>query len=155
MENKSIYEEIFEKPCSVCGEKIKKDIYEQGDCPYCKWKNNHFADINPNIVLYPNLISLNKAKKLYSEGKPFEPDLDEFMEALHSYSEMQFEYNGAYYAVELVYDKNKKLVISLYNSQTKESTIFNEDEDFKNNAKVEGKLLKDIWNDTTDRYWLQ
>ena len=68
---------------------------------------------------------------------------------------MQFEYNGTYYAVELVYDKNKKLVISLYNSQTKESIIFSNDEDFKNNAQVEDKLLKDIWNDTTDRDWLQ
>ena len=63
MDSKSIYDEIFDKPCSVCEKIIKKDIYEQGDCPYCKWKNNHFADINPKAVLYPNLISLNKAKK--------------------------------------------------------------------------------------------
>ena len=155
MENKNIYDEIFDKPCSVCGEIIKKDIYNQGDCPYCKWKNNFFADENPDNVLYPNLISLNKAKKLYSEGKPFEPDLCEFIEALHNYSEMQFEYNGVYYAVELVFNDNSEPQISLYNSKTKETTLFNNDEDFKNNAKVDGKLLKDIWNDTTDKYWLQ
>ena len=155
MENKNIYDEIFDKPCSVCGEIIKKDIYNQGDCPYCKWKNNFFADENPDNVLYPNLISLNKAKKLYSEGKPFEPDLYEFIEALHNYSEMQFEYNGVYYAVELVFNDNSEPQISLYNSKTKETTLFNNDEDFKNNAKVDGKLLKDIWNDTTDKYWLQ
>lgn len=155
MENKNIYDEIFDKPCSVCGKIIKKDIYDQGDCPYCKWKNNHFADINPIDVLYPNLISLNKAKKLYSEGKPFEPDLDEFIEALNCYSEMQFEYNGVYYAVEFVPNGEDEYDIELYNSKTGEAFIFKTTDDFKNNAKVEGKLLKDIWNDTTDRYWLQ
>lgn len=155
MKNKSIYDEIFDKPCSVCGKIIKKDIYDQGSCPYCKWKNNHFAEINPNNVLYPNLISLNKARKLYNEGKPFEPNLDEFMEALHNYSETQFEYKGVYYAVELVFNDNSEPKISLYNSQTKETTFFNNDEDFINNAKIDGKLLKDIWEETTDRYWLQ
>ena len=155
MKNKNIYDEIFDKPCSVCGKIIKKDIYDQGDCPYCKWKNNHFAEINPNNVLYPNLISLNKAKQLYKENKPFEPNFEEFIEALHGYSEMQFEYKGTYYAVELVCDKNKNLITRLYNSQTKETTFFNNDEDFINNAKIDGKLLKDIWEETTDRYWLQ
>ncbi len=157
MKNKknNLYYKVFEKPCSVCGEIIEKDIYEQGDCQNCKWKNNHFADINPNNVIHPNLISLNKARQLYKEGKPFEPNLDEFLEALHGYSEMQFEYNGVYYAVELVFENKQAIKISLYNSQTKEMIYFNNDEEFKSNAKVEGKLLKDIWSETTDRYWLQ
>ena len=30
-----------------------------------------------------------------------------------------------------------------------------DDEDFKNNTKVKGQLLKDIWNKTTERDWLQ
>ena len=155
MENKSIYDEIFDKPCSVCGKIIKKDIYNQGSCPYCKWKNNFLADENPDRVIYPNLISLNKANKLYSESKPFEPNFEEFIEALHGYSEMQFEYNGVYYAVELVFNDKSKPQISLYNSQTKETTLFKDGEDFKNDAKIEGKLLKNIWDETTDRYWLQ
>ena len=155
MTNKNIYSEIFDKNCSVCQKQIKKDIYDQGDCLYCGWKNNFFADENPNAVLYPNLISLNKAKKLFSEGKPFEPNFDEFMEALHGYSEMQFEYKGIYYAVELVYDENKELKIRLYNSQTKETIFFEDDADFKNNAKIGNEYIKNIWEDTTDRYWLQ
>ena len=123
MENKNIYDEIFDKSCSVCGRKIKKDVYDQGDCPFCKWKNNHFADINPNKVFYPNLISLNKAKQLYKAGKPFEPNLDEFIEALFSYSEMQFEYKGTYYAVELLFDKNKETKISLFRKQKKKTSL--------------------------------
>lgn len=57
--------------------------------------------------------------------KPFEPDVEEFIEALHVYGEMQFEYQGVHYAVELVEHENVKIKISLYNSQTKEVTIFN------------------------------
>ena len=68
---------------------------------------------------------------------------------------MQFEYNGVYYAVELVFNDKSKPQISLYNSQTKETTLFKDGEDFKNDAKIEGKLLKNIWDETTDRYWLQ
>ena len=32
---------------------------------------------------------------------------------------------------------------------------FKAKEDFINNAKIDGKLLKDIWDDTTDKNWLQ
>ena len=155
MENKNIYDEIFDKPCSVCGKIIKKDVYDQGECPYCSWINDGLADKNPNVVLYPNLISLNKARLLYAEGKPFQPNLDEFLDALYCYSEVQFEYNGTYYAVELMGNEIEKREISLFNSKTKEQFIFKTRDDFKNNAKVEGKLLKDIWDKTTDRYWLQ
>jgi len=155
METKSIYDDIFEKECSVCGKVIHKDVYEQGDCPYCKWKNNNFADINPNNVIYPNLISLNRAKQLFREGKSLEPNLDEFIHALHGYSEMQFEYKGVYYAVELIYDENKTLKIRFYNSQTKKSIFFDDDTDFKNNAKIGDEYIKDVWEQTSDRYWLQ
>lgn len=155
MKTKSIYDDIFKKQCSVCGKVIQKDVYDQGECPYCKWKNNYFADINPNDVIHPNLISLSKAKQLFNEGKPFEPNLDEFIEALHGYSEMQFAYNGIYYAVELIYDENNALKISFYNSQTKESLLFDDDADFINNAKIGDEYVKDIWEQTTDRYWLQ
>lgn len=68
---------------------------------------------------------------------------------------MQFEYKGVYYAVELVYDENKKLKIQLYNCQTKQECFFEDGEDFKNNAKIGNEYVKDIWEQTTDRYWLQ
>ncbi len=148
-------EKSYKKSCEVCKKTINVDIYKQGECPYCGWWNCFLNEENPDNIAMPNLISLNKARQLYSEGKPFEPNLDEFIEALFSYSEMQFEYKGTYYAVELLFDKNKETKISLFNSQTKKEDIFNDDEDFKNNANIDGKLLKDIWDDTTDRYWLQ
>ncbi len=148
-------EQRYRKNCEVCNKEIDVDIYKQGECPFCGWWNCFLSEENPDIISMPNLISLNKAKQLFSEGKPFEPNLDEFIEALHMYSEMQFEYDGVYYAVELICDKKKELQISLYNSQTKEITKFNNDEDFKNNAKIGNEYIKDIWEKTTDRYWLQ
>lgn len=154
MKKKSIYDEIFDKPCAVCGKVIKKDIYDQGDCPYCNWRNNFYADEHPDIVIYPNLISLNKAKQLYKEGKPFEPNLDEFIEALYCYCEVQFEYNGVYYGVERLGTKDNRY-IAMFKFNEPISQTFQNKEDFKNNAKVEDKFLKDIWDKTTDRYWLQ
>lgn len=151
----SLFKRKFKTKCPVCGNMCLKDQYGNGECENCGWKLDKYANKFKNRVIYPNLISLNKAKKLYSEGKPFEPNLDEFIEALYYYSEMQFEYNGVYYAVELVLDGENETNTSLYNSQTKVDTIFNDENDFKSNAKIGDKLLKDVWDDTTDRYWLQ
>ena len=151
----SKFKRKFKTKCPICGAKCLKDQYGNGKCACCGWILDSFGKKHPNNVVYPNLISLNKAKQLYSEGKPFEPDLDDFVEALYNYSEMQFEYNGVYYAVELVAQNKDEHDIELCNSKTDETYIFKTKEDFINNAKVEGKLLKDIWDYTTDRYWLQ
>ncbi len=151
----STFKRKFATKCPVCGTNGLKDQYGRGECDKCGWIFDPFVEEQKDNVIYPNLISLNKAKKLYSEGKPFEPNLDEFIEALNCYSEMQFEYNGIYYAVEFVSNGEDEYDIELYNSKTGEAFIFKTTDDFKNNAKVEGKLLKDIWEETTDRYWLQ
>lgn len=144
----------YKKNCEVCSHVIDVDMYKQGKCPHCGWWNCFLNEENPNIIAMPNLVSLNKAIQLYKEGKEFEPNLDEFIEALHYYAEMQFMYNGTYYAVEPVSDENKNLKIRLFNSQTKEKTLFKDNKDFKNNAKIKDEYLKDVWEKTTDRFWL-
>ena len=68
---------------------------------------------------------------------------------------MQFKYNGVYYTVELACENDDEYDIELYNSKTSETFIFKTKEEFKNNAKVEGKFLKDIWEETTEKDWLQ
>lgn len=152
---KSPFKRKFKTKCPVCEAKCLKDQYGNGECENCGWKLDKFANKFKNRVIYPNLVSLNKAKQLYSEGKPFEPDLNDFVEALYNYSEMQFLYNGVYYAVELVCENDDEYDIELYNSKTSKTFIFKTKEDFINNAKIDGKLLKDIWEETTDRDWLQ
>ncbi len=148
-------EKKYEKKCEVCEKTVKVDVYEQGECKNCGWFNCFLNEENPDNVALPNTLSLNRARQLYSEGKTFELNFDDFIKALYCYGEMQFEYNGIYYAVDFMYDFNKESRIRLFNSQTKGELIFNDDQDFKNNAKVDGKYLKDIWEETTDRYWLQ
>lgn len=148
-------EKNYEKKCEVCGNTVKVDVYEQGECNSCGWFNCFLNEKNPDNVASPNTLSLNRARQLYKEGKPFELNFDDFIKALYSYGEMQFEYNGTYYAVEFIRIDKDENNIQLYNSKTKESSIFKTREEFKNNAKVERALLKDIWNKTTDRYWLQ
>lgn len=145
----------YKQNCEVCSQIIEVDDYKQGECPVCGWWNCCLNEENPNIVAMPNLISLNKARQLYKQGKSFEPNLDEFMEALHSYGEMQFEYKGIYYAVELFSDEKGKLKIRFFSSETKQEELFDNDKDFVNNAKIGDEYLKDIWEQTTDRYWLQ
>ena len=148
-------ENKYEKKCEVCGKIVKVDVYEQGECKNCGWFNCLLNEENPDEVALPNTLSLNKARQLYKEKSPLEPDFDDFIKALYSYGEMQFEYNGTYYAVEFVGRSKDYFDIQLYNSKTQEKFLFKTKEDFKNNAKVEGALLKDIWGKTTDRYWLQ
>ena len=155
MNKNNINNKIIDSTCEVCGKTIEKDIYGQGKCPYCGWRNCFMNAEHPDNVLHPNLISLNKAKRLYLEKKPLEPDLDDFVEALHAYGEVQFIYNNVCYAVELLDSEINSTQIQLYNTKTKEVFVFKNDNDFKTNARIENKLLKDIWNETTDRYWLQ
>ena len=88
---KNIYEKIFEKPCAVCGSKVMVDMFRQGKCPHCEWNNGLMVEDNEDKVIYPNLVSLNKAKELYKQGKAFVPNIYEFFEALNFYSEMQFK----------------------------------------------------------------
>ncbi len=140
--------------CPVCGNKCLKDQYGNGECENCGWKLDKYANKFKNRVIYPNLISLNKAKKLYSEGKPFKPDLEDFIEALYVYSEVQFKYKNIYYELILASDENKE-IIKMNDFNGGHLQTFMTKEDFINNAKIDGKLLKDIWDETTERDWLQ
>ena len=150
----SRYKRRFKTKCPVCEANCLKDQFGNGECENCGWKLDKFANKFKNRVIYPNLISLNKAKKLYSEGKPFEPDLEDFIEALFVYSEVQFKYKNIYYELILASDENKE-IIKMNDFNCGHLQTFKTKEDFINNAKVDGKLLKDIWEETTERDWLQ
>lgn len=150
----SRYKRRFKTKCPVCEANCLKDQFGNGECENCGWKLDKFANKFKNRVIYPNLISLNKAKKLYSEGKPFEPDLEDFIEALYVYSEVQFKYKNIYYELILASDENKE-IIKMDDFNGGHLQTFETKEDFINNAKIDDKLLKDIWKETTERDWLQ
>lgn len=150
----SLFKRKYKTKCPVCEAKCLKDQYGNGECQNCGWRLDKFANKFKNRVIYPNLISLNKAKKLYSEGRPFEPNLDDFVEVLFFYSEVQFKYKNMYYEVILA-SENDEEIIKMNDFNGKNLQTFKTKEDYINNAKIDGKLLKDIWEETTERDWLQ
>ena len=51
--------------CAVCGQVVYVDNFGQGDCEHCGWHQNEMSLEYPNKVIYPNMVSFNKAKALY------------------------------------------------------------------------------------------
>lgn len=151
---KNIYEKIFEKPCAVCGSKVMVDIFRQGKCPHCEWNNGLMVEDNEDKVIYPNLVSLNKAKELYKQGKAFVPNIYEFFEALNFYSEMQFKYKEKYYGVVFANNDSNENAIEIFEFNNK-SKIFSSVADFIENAKIGEEYIRNIWEETTERNWLK
>lgn len=138
--------------CPICGYTIYVDDTGNGDeCLNCSWIKSALNEEFPDRVICPNLISLNKAKKLYSDHKPFTPDFNDFILGLSFYGEMQFSYQGKTYGVT----RGKDDTIDFFVVSTQSWDTFKNIKDFENNAKVDGKLLKDIWDETINRNWLQ
>ena len=131
----------IEKKCVICGNSVLTDIYGQGRCFHCNWYNDVMDEENENEVIFPNKVSLNKAKKLYQEGKPFSPDLNDFMEMLYFYSEVEFWYKGLNCCVSLREDNKIEFGWSPNNVY-----YFANKNDFIKNAKIENEYVKDIWD---------
>ena len=146
------YDKINKKICDVCGTEVYVDSIGNGDeCPNCSWVNCAYYEEFPDRVMNPNLISLNKAKKLYADGKPFLPDLDDFIGGLDFYGEMKFTYQGINYGVTRV--QNDAVDLWIFNGGTVE--LFKDSEEFRDKAQINGKLLKDIWQEIENANWLQ
>lgn len=137
------------KACDVCGKVVAIDQFGHGDCENCGWAQDPVLLKMPDKVMYPNRVSLNKAKTLYKQSKKLEPDLDDFIDGLFMYSEMVFTYNNVEYEVFLKPNKN---IILCSSSMQQEYTTR---EEFKNNANINGLLLKDIWHNVTNADYMQ
>ena len=110
--------------CPVCGNLILVDKVGNGSkCLNCSWIKSSLNEEFPDRVICPNLISLNKAKALYIEKKPF--------------------------------IRGKNYIVDLFLVNTEKCNTFKSVNEFKEKAQIDNKLLKDIWNDTTNRDWLQ
>lgn len=140
------YNQKFNKPCAVCGKDILVDQFGQGECPHCNWFNNFMGEENDDKVIFPNLVSFNKAKKLYNDGKPFKPSLSEFLEVLYFYSEMAFIYNDIEFCL---FRTNNEYGIEFCWSAN-DSYLFANNEDFIKNAKIGDEYVRDIWDQVED-----
>lgn len=138
------YEKIDVKACDVCGKPVTIDQFGYGDCKNCGWIQDPARLKSPDRVEYPNRISLNKAKMLYKQGKKLEPDFDDFIAGLEMYSEMEFTYNNKSYGVFL-YEDNQ---VEFFENENPENLqVYSNATEFKQKANINGKLLKDIWQD--------
>ncbi len=128
------------RKCQVCHKDVIVDLFGNGICLNCGWEQSYDGLDFPNIVRYPNKVSYNKAKRLYADGKPFIPSIEDFVGMYEFYSEVEFQ----------IYNRNFGLVnydgkMELYEFNIDNYQIFLNRDDFINNAIIEGELLKNIW----------
>lgn len=151
------YEDPHEKTeiiaCDVCGKPVTVDQFGYGDCENCGWTQDSSSKKHPNNVMYPNRLSLNKAREFYKQGKELKPDFEDFVKGLIMYSEMSFNYNGKGYGV-FYYKKTN--IVEFFENQIAESVQkYKSIDEFKNKANINGKLLKDLWVNVSDADYMQ
>ncbi len=142
-EKGSPFKRKFSTKCPVCGAKCFKDQFGNGQCENCSWIFDIFGKKMKNNVIYPNLISLNKAKKLYIEGKPLSPDLNDFLEAFEFYGETGFEYKNLMFCLYRYGDNGIELG---WGPNDDEVAYFKDKEDFMQNAKIGDEYVREIWD---------
>lgn len=132
--------------CTVCGKIAFFDQYGNGECSHCGWKmSEDEALMEKNLgVSYPCLVPVSRAREQYRQGKPFKATFEDFINGLYFYSEMLFEHAGTIYEV---FFKNKKIIFCCEAFQQEYTTR----EEFENKANINGKLLKDIWDDEVEK----
>ena len=128
--------------CSICGKVALQDQYGNGECRNCGWKFSKDEEKmeREQGISYPMLVSPTTAREQYKKGLPFKATFDEFVNGLKFYSEMLFTYNNVSY--EVFFKKDYTIVFCSKDMQQEFKTM----EEFENNANINGKLLRDIWD---------
>ncbi len=146
MSKKNPYQKDNPGICTVCGKIAFFDLAGNGDCPHCGWRmSKDEEEWGRDLgISYPMLVPVWRAREQYKQGKPFKATFEDFVNGLYFYSEMTFWHKGLEYEV-------------YFNPQKKENTIcfgnaniFQEyatREEFMEKANIEGRLLKDIWDE--------
>lgn len=137
----SQFNKVYEKKCDICGKIVAVSKTGNGECKHCGWYNNMLGEMNEDKIIFPNVVSLNKAKRLYREKRNLRPDLNDFLEMLHSYSEVEFWYKGLNYCLFLRDCADKKIEFGCNPSNI---CYFIDKDDFIQNAKIGNEYLKNI-----------
>lgn len=146
------HEYNIKSTCPVCGNIIYMDSVGNGErCVNCGWNHSKIHEEFPDRIICPNLISLNKARRLYKEGKSFIPNFGDFIGGFNFYGEMEFTYNGITYVV--MGNENEGVEFCGINTDIYET--FKNIDEFAEKAKINGKPIKDIWGDVENANWLQ
>ncbi len=143
------YKDLYAKnrmvKCSICGKVALEDEFGNGECKNCGWKFSRDEEkLERQIgISYPMLVSPTTAREEYKKGLPFKATFKEFMNGLFFYSEMLFTYEGVSYEV---FFKDEDVIVLCSETMQQE---YPTREEFENRANIDGKLLKDIWDDVT------
>ncbi len=86
------------------------------------------------------LVPITRAKEQYKKGQKFKATFEDFINGLKFYSEMLFWYKGN---VNEVFRHGEKAILSSKDFNKEYETI----DDFYENAEIDGKRLKDIWDE--------
>ena len=131
--------------CPICGDVALSDQYGNGECKNCGWKFSKDQEKFEKQfgITYPMLVSSQTAKMQYKKGLPFVATFEEFVRGLYYYSEMLFVHNETTYEVFLT--KQFKIVFCSKEMQQE----FESKEEFEQKANINGRLLKDVWNEVT------
>ena len=133
-------EKNIETKCPICGIKYMTAKLNIDPCPNCGWYNDLMCEEHEDEVIYRNLVSLNKAKRLYAEGKPLAPSLEDFLDALNFYGEMEFKYKDFDCAL---FRTNDQIEFVWGNDSV---TYLKDKDDFIQNAKIGNEYVRDIWD---------
>ncbi len=139
--------------CDVCGMIINIDNSGNGECNNCGWRQSEESFQHPFVAGIRNIPCLSNAIKQFKRGKSaLLANFDDFVNAYKNYGEVEFTLNQTRYGVMFA-DKEKK--IALQNIQNGETQFYNNIDDFIQNAKLNGFLLSDIWENVTNTDFLQ
>lgn len=139
-----------EVKCQVCSNPVMVDdnfnTYEP--CWTCGWINEGAGRDFPSMWSIANIMSLDKARQLYKQGKSLKPDFEDFMEFYEGYGEVEFKYKKMLYGM-IRADEGEGVVFwqcRVY-PEDRNPVEYSSIEDFKANAKIDGVLIKDLWDD--------
>lgn len=141
-----------EGKCDVCGHSVMVDMIGNGDtCKTCGWRQDAAAKELPDQILLANKVSLEKARRLYREGKPIRPDFNDFCDFCDLYKEVEFVYDHHSYAVA----KNRHGGIVLIDCENQmQLGEFANLEVFMVKAQVNGVLIRELWPKIENFEWV-
>lgn len=129
--------------CPVCGQLAFMDDYGNMDrCPNCGWKGCSGDALMEKWhgISYPMLVPLSRAREQYQKGQKFKATFEDFINGLNWYKEMLFWHNKKYYMVTYQDD-------GVHLDSKLSGRIYKDIADFRENAEVDGRLLKDVWDE--------
>ncbi len=139
--------------CDVCKMMIDIDKSGNGECENCGWRQSEESFRHPNVAGIRNIPALNNAIKQYNNGGSATlANFNDFANAYRNYGEVEFTLDHTRYGLLFDDIENK---IALLNIQTGEKQLYSDIDDFVSNAKLNGILLNDIWENVTNTDFLQ